>query len=95
MQLALSLSPPPLSETTPIVATFPWLDGSAVATGLCTPSKFEDRPSKVLLSPRNHAKSAALADKFPGLVEVAASNQAVVDGSDIVLLGVLPKVHTR
>lgn len=90
MQLALSLS-----ETTPIVATFPWLDGSAVATGLCTASKFEDRPSKVLLSPRNHAKSAALADKFPGLVEVAASNQAVVDRSDIVLLGVLPKVHTR
>ena len=63
-----------------------------MATGLCTADKEEDRPSKVLLSPRNQAKSAALATKFPALVEVAASNQAVVDGSDIVLLGVLPTV---
>lgn len=42
-----------------------------------------------VLSPRNARRAADLADRFPE-VSVAVSNQAVVDASDIVFLGVLP-----
>ncbi len=60
---------------------------TAVIRGLCraTPA-----PDKVLLSPRSAAKAAALAREFPQ-AEVMADNQAVLDGSDIVMLAVLPQ----
>lgn len=45
----------------------------------------------VLLSPRNAETAAALAASLPG-VTVAADNQAVIDGSDLVILAVRPQV---
>ena len=42
-----------------------------------------------VLSPRNAAKAKALDDAYAN-VEVAADNQAVVDGCDCILLAVLP-----
>ena len=60
---------------------------AAVATGLCT---CEAPPARVLVSPRNAAKAAALARAFPQ-VEVAASNQAAADGAETVVLAVLPQ----
>jgi pyrroline-5-carboxylate reductase len=62
---------------------------AAVARGLCT---CDSSYNRFLLSPRNAAKSAALKADFPALVSVMQSNQAVVDGSDIVLIGVLPTI---
>lgn len=59
---------------------------TAVARGLCraTPA-----PDRVLLSPRNAGKAAALAAEF-AQAEVMADNQAVIDGSDVVILAVRP-----
>lgn len=45
----------------------------------------------VLLSPRNTAKSAALAKRFP-TVTVSESNQAVLDGCGTVILSLRPQV---
>ena len=60
---------------------------SAIATAIL------DRPEpasvEVLLSPRSAARSEALADRFPQ-AKVMPDNQAVVDGSDIVMIAVLP-----
>jgi pyrroline-5-carboxylate reductase len=55
---------------------------SAVVTGLC--DGVADPPS-VLLSPRNAEVAASLAGRFP-TVTVAPDNQAVLDGSDVVLI---------
>lgn len=52
---------------------------TALVSGLC----LDDAP-EVLLSPRNAALAAALAERF-ATVTVAESNQAVLDGSDVVL----------
>jgi pyrroline-5-carboxylate reductase len=45
----------------------------------------------ILVSPRNAQTAAALAARFPS-VAIAASNQAVLDGSEIVMLAVRPQV---
>jgi len=45
--------------------------------------------AEALLSPRSAQRSAALARDFPG-ARVAADNRAVVDGSDVVFVAVLP-----
>jgi pyrroline-5-carboxylate reductase len=45
----------------------------------------------ILLSPRSAGVAAALAAELPG-VSVAAGNQAVIDGSDMVVLPVRPQV---
>lgn len=45
----------------------------------------------ILLSPRGASIAADLATRFPG-VRVAASNQAVVNGSDRVILAIRPQV---
>jgi pyrroline-5-carboxylate reductase len=55
---------------------------SAIVTGLC--DRRDDAP-RVLLSPRGAAASAALSDRYP-TVEVAAGNQAVLDGSVAVMV---------
>lgn len=44
---------------------------------------------EVVLSPRSEHRAADLAGRFPS-VSVAADNQEVLDGSDVVLLAVLP-----
>ena len=56
--------------------------GRAVVTGLC--EGIVD-PPRILLSPRGAAVSAELAGRFPS-VGVAPDNQAVVAGSDLVLV---------
>ena len=47
----------------------------------------EGPPLQILVGPRNAAKAAALACQFPSQVRLAATNQEVLDGSDVVLLG--------
>lgn len=61
---------------------------ASIIEGLCTASK---PPERILVSPRNAEKAASLAARFD-CVTVAADNQAVVDGSECVILGVLPPV---
>jgi len=59
---------------------------AATVRGLCTATP---PPERVLISPRNAEKAAALAAEF-AQVEVAADNQAVVDGSEWVVIAVRP-----
>ena len=61
--------------------------GSAIVTGLC--DGVEDAP-KVLLSRRNAEIAAHLAERF-ATVDVAADNQAVVDGAQVVVVCVRPE----
>ena len=61
---------------------------SAIVTGLNGTGLGGDT---ILVSPRNAETAAALAARFPA-VTVAASNQAVLDGSDVVMLAVRPQV---
>lgn len=63
---------------------------TALLTGLGTGAR---APRQVLLSPRSAATSAGLAARFPQM-RVAADNQAVLDGSDVVILSVRPQVAT-
>ena len=62
---------------------------SAIVHGLCT---LDAPPRSVVVSPRNAEKAAELYEAFPSLVRVAASNQEVLDSSDTVFIGVLPKL---
>jgi pyrroline-5-carboxylate reductase len=62
--------------------------GSAIVTGLC---ENVDDPPAVLLSPRNAGLAAGLAQRF-ATVDVAADNQAVVDGAEVVIVCVRPQV---
>lgn len=59
---------------------------TAIVTGLC--EGVPDAPG-IVLSPRNAERAAALSTRFP-TVRTAAGNQAVVDASDVVVIGVLP-----
>ena len=61
---------------------------AALVEGLCTTPA---PPERIIVSPRNTETAAGLAARFPA-VEVAADNQAVVDGADTVFLAVLPKI---
>ncbi|MCM1011593.1 MULTISPECIES: NAD(P)-binding domain-containing protein [unclassified Brevibacterium] len=66
---------------------------AAIVDGLCTQAAEESPPADapaIVLSPRGAAHSARLAETYPH-VEVAASNQEVIDRSDRVLLAVLPQ----
>ncbi len=62
---------------------------AAMVTGFCTAT---EKPTRVLVSPRNAGTAARLAAAFPGIVEVASDNQAVLDGSDWVVLAVRPPI---
>jgi pyrroline-5-carboxylate reductase len=61
---------------------------AALLAGLATGAS---APRHVLLSPRSAETSAALAARFPTM-RVAADNQAVLDGSDLVILAIRPQV---
>jgi pyrroline-5-carboxylate reductase len=61
---------------------------SAMVTGL---SSVGGEGPSIRLSPRNAAVAADLANRFPQ-VSVAASNQAVVDESEIVVIAVRPQI---
>jgi pyrroline-5-carboxylate reductase len=60
---------------------------AAMAAGLST----SPNPPGILVSPRNAETAAGLAKRFPQ-VKVARDNQAVVDGSDWVVLAIRPQV---
>ena len=60
--------------------------GAAIVTGLC--ADVDDAP-RILLSPRNAAKSAALAARYPS-VSVAPDNQSVASRSAVVVLAFRP-----
>ena len=62
--------------------------GAAIVTGLC---KSVDDAPELLLSPRNAEIAAGLAQRFAS-VEVAADNQAVVDGAEAVIVCVRPQL---
>lgn len=61
---------------------------SAIVTGL---KSVADNSISILLSPRNEEIAASLAAQFSD-VHVASSNQAVLDGSEVVMLGVRPQI---
>lgn len=61
---------------------------AAIVTGL---KSFADNSVSILLSPRNEEIAANLASRFED-VRVAPDNQAVLDGSDTVMLAVRPQV---
>jgi pyrroline-5-carboxylate reductase len=60
----------------------------AVITGLLNSN---NAPEKVVVSPRNAVRAAALASRF-AQVRVAESNQAVVDACDTVCLSIRPQI---
>lgn len=62
-----------------------------IGTGTMAAAMVEGLGGGVVLSPRGAAVAADLARRFPG-VTVAASNQAVVDQCDMVVLTIRPQV---
>ncbi|EGZ28879.1 hypothetical protein PHYSODRAFT_537479 [Phytophthora sojae] len=64
--------------------------GSAVFTGFCSANGWQ--PKHAYVSVRTKAKAEALVAKFPGRVSIGASNQEIVDQSDVVFIGLLPHV---
>jgi pyrroline-5-carboxylate reductase len=61
--------------------------GAAIVTGLC--EGVDDAP-RILLSPRNAERAAALAARYPA-VAVAPDNQSVASRCDTVVLSIRPK----
>jgi pyrroline-5-carboxylate reductase len=66
----------------------------AITSSIVTGLNAADGGDAILVSPRNAEIAGALAAKFRN-VTVAASNQAVLDGSDVVMLAVRPQVATE
>ncbi|KAF0701183.1 Aste57867_8334 [Aphanomyces stellatus] len=68
--------------------------GSAVMSGYCTPvgDKSTWVPKHIFVSPRGTDKAKALHARFPSRISIAASNQAVIDNSNIIFIGLLPDV---
>jgi pyrroline-5-carboxylate reductase len=60
---------------------------TAIVTGLCTS---DHPPEAIWLSPRNRENAARMAEEFAA-VQVAESNQDVLDHCDVVVLAVLPR----
>lgn len=67
--------------------------GTGVITDAIVTGLVKARPdiTTLLVSPRNAETAARLAARFP-VVTVAADNQAVLDGADVVVLAVRPQV---
>ncbi|RHY21058.1 hypothetical protein DYB36_004837 [Aphanomyces astaci] len=68
--------------------------GSAVMSGYCTPvaDKSTWVPRHIYVSPRGADKAKALHARFPNHVTIAPTNQAVIDHSNIIFIGLLPDV---
>ena len=60
---------------------------TAIVSGLCTT---DELPPAIWVSPRNRDNAARLANNFDA-VQVAASNQEVLDHADVVVLAILPQ----
>ena len=65
---------------------------SDVITGICN-SKLTF--SKITISPRSKNKAKSLKKKFKNKIIIAQNNQEVIDNSDWVFLGVLPRVGEK
>ncbi len=65
---------------------------SDVITGICK-SKLSFK--KIIISKRNKKKSKFLKKKFKNKIIIARNNQDVIDNSDWIFLGVLPKVGEK
>ena len=65
---------------------------SDVITGIC---KSKLTFSKITISPRSKNKAKSLKKKFKNKIIIAQNNQEVIDNSDWVFLGVLPKVGEK
>ena len=63
-----------------------------VITGICK-SKLSFK--KIIISKRNKTKSQFLKKKFKNKIIIARNNQDVIDNSDWIFLGVLPKVGEK
>lgn len=61
---------------------------SYVVTGFCTSGR---RDLDVIVSPRSRDKAAALRERFPDQVRIAADNQQVVDEAQWIFIAVLPQ----
>lgn len=61
---------------------------TAVVTGFCESGR---KDLQIVVSPRNKERAAALHEKYPEIVSVAADNQEVVDRSDWVFAALLPQ----
>ena len=64
---------------------------SAMVRGFCASSDFSGRIN--LTVHKNREKADALKELFPERISVHESNQAAVDGSDVVFICVLPQQH--
>jgi pyrroline-5-carboxylate reductase len=64
----------------------------AVVRGLLTSP---NPPSSIVVSPRNAKNAAALKSEFPGIIEIAADNQGVVDKCEWVIVAIPPKRDVR
>ncbi|TDH72811.1 uncharacterized protein CCR75_005460 [Bremia lactucae] len=64
--------------------------GSAIMTGFCSENGW--RPKHAFVSARTMAKAETLVAKFPDRVSIGASNQEIVDKSDVIFIGLLPNV---
>ena len=59
--------------------------GYAIGTGTT-------RPAKIYVSPRTLEKAKSLHEAFPDLVVICESNEAVVENSNVVFIGLLPNI---
>ena len=64
---------------------------SAMVRGFCSSPDFSGRIN--LTVHKNREKADALKKLFPDRISVHESNQAAVDGSDVVFICVLPQQH--
>jgi pyrroline-5-carboxylate reductase len=65
--------------------------GSAMCRGFCSLDQ-DIRPSKIVVSPRSAENSNSLKSAFPDLVEIASTNEEVVERSNIIFIGLIPNV---
>jgi pyrroline-5-carboxylate reductase len=64
--------------------------GSAVVTGFCSEGGWQ--PKHVVVSARTKAKADHLVASFPTRVSIGATNQEIIDKSDVIFIGLLPNI---
>lgn len=64
--------------------------GSAVVSGFCSANGWQ--PRHVTVSARTKSKADALVARFPDRISIGATNQEIVDSSDVIFIGLLPNV---
>jgi pyrroline-5-carboxylate reductase len=61
---------------------------SAVIRGLCTAP---NPPKRIIISPRSGSKAAALKAEYPAIIEIAGTNQEVVDSAIWIVVATPPQ----